>query len=344
MNTQIELFKFNPATDYLPFYKKFFIQITPNMNFLHLLEMIEGKESFGFENNESFCIKANNKFINLKTNVFDINFADVIRIEPISEYRAIKDLIIDTKDFEDKFEPFAKFDTDGELKHYYNNFILEYYASKTLQLKNDYIGEAGLMLAKKIILEMPEKSQEVLEIIANEENGIWFHTSLKDKILDASANEECFEFLFELLTGSKIESSKFTFCDINNVQDFSNFNIGFFGQGKIQNEIEKTKANFVSLELSSQDLAKHSKSQDFTLKIASEILLEALDKNCDFLVVEDHLDLEIFDKKQPKISSISGREINLPIISKQQFAMLCNGEKDAKKLGFDTHKIKINFL
>lgn len=344
MNTQIELFRFNPHTDYLPYFKKNFVQLTPKMTFLELLNDLNKIENFGYVSDVDFAIKVNDKFIKLSEEISKINFDQVITIEPISQYRAVKDLLIDTKDFEEKFQPFAKFDTDGELRKYYNSFILEYYASKTLEIKKDFIGEASLMLAKKIILSNPEHKNEILDIISDEDNGIWFHTSLKNKILDASKNEECFEVLFELISGSKIEPKKFTFCEIGNVQDFSNFNIGYFGDELTYENLKQSNANLISLKSSFDDLAKHSKSKEFTLKIASDVLLEAIDNNCDLLVVEDQNDLEIFDKNQSKISAISKREINLPVISKKQFSMLSNGEKDRKILGFDNHKTKINFI
>ena len=85
-------------------------------------------------------------------------------------------------------------------------------------------------------------------------------------------------------------------------------------------------------------------NKEFSLRIAGEILLEAKDRSADFLIVQNKEDLAIFDGMQSKIAAVVNRDINLPIITEEQFVMLLEGEKDTNKLGFNQHKVKVSFL
>ena len=78
--------------------------------------------------------------------------------------------------------------------------------------------------------------------------------------------------------------------------------------------------------------------------MAGTILLEALDNNADFLIVNTEEDLSLFDAQQKNIEKTMGREINLPVLTRGQFVKLLEGEKNKNALGFNIHKIKIPFL
>jgi heterodisulfide reductase subunit B len=76
----------------------------------------------------------------------------------------------------------------------------------------------------------------------------------------------------------------------------------------------------------------------------AEILLEAKDKNADFLIVHGLEDLYLFDRKQKDVERLIGRDISIPVLTKSQFIAILEGEKDRKSLGFHNHKIDVTFL
>lgn len=347
---EIEVFKFNSKTDYLPYYRRLKLQIDLRWSVLELLEVVSQNEEFIFAKSNAFLLKINGihlKASDLLIEVIKPN-TNIIIIEPLSTYRVHHDLLINTDDFISKFVPFKKYDTTGELKNYYISKMTEYYASNTLSINKDYIGEAALYLANKIIDEMPQYKQDMINFLKNEDNGIWFHTSLDGRITNSEENSSLFVKLFELVTNKINHTTNETQNeDIEIAQTFDNFNISFYSltnNSNISHLIELSKAKLINLESKNHDIAKHCIDTNFTHKIAGTILLEAIDKNSDFLVIEDTQDLGIFDVSQKQISCLMGRDINLPIITKQQFIKLLNGIKDKKSLGFDTHRVNISFL
>ena len=131
-------------------------------------------------------------------------------------------------------------------------------------------------------------------------------------------------------------------------QYFKGFIVGLYNsEGCIYRKlIKQSRATYIHLDSRRNDLALNSQliNKEFSLRIAGEILLEAKDKSADFLIVQNQEDLAIFDGMQSKIAAVVNRDINLPIITEEQFVMLLQGEKDIKKLGFDKHKINVSFM
>ena len=52
----------------------------------------------------------------------------------------------------------------------------------------------------------------------------------------------------------------------------------------------------------------------------------------------------LLDNKQKEIECVVGRDINLPIVTVEQFSNILSGVKDPVKLGFDKHKVAVSFL
>ena len=78
--------------------------------------------------------------------------------------------------------------------------------------------------------------------------------------------------------------------------------------------------------------------------MAGTILLDAIDNNADFLLVNSQEDISLFDAQQKNIAKVMGREIDLPVLTRGQFIKLLEGEKDKNTLGLNIHKVKIPFL
>ena len=95
----IELFRFNERTDYLPYYQKHTLEYSENDTLNDLLDKMNEIEAFGYD--ENCNLKVNDLYVNAGENVATIvaRCGNEIQINPISEFRAKKDLQIDRSDF-----------------------------------------------------------------------------------------------------------------------------------------------------------------------------------------------------------------------------------------------------
>jgi len=352
----VELFRFDSKVDYLPYYKKYTIEYKAKDTILSLLNKINSIEKFAYEPSVDFNLKINNLYLN--SNEFIENIVDRTSnefiIEPISIYRTVTDLIIDKKDFLEKILLFKNYITPMDMDEYAKNYELDYYASNTYNINRDYIGDHSLLIASDIIEQNPELTEEVLNKISSKDDGVWYHTSLENRVFNYDISKE-HRIKRLLATLPKVRHSGIStksaakIDSVETSQYFDGFNIASFdgvNKNTCESIIRESKANYVDISLKSEDLAPYSTlaSKDFSLKIAGEILLQAKDLNADFIVVRGKGDLLLFDGEQKKIEKAVGREINLPVVSQEQFKRLLEGEKDTASLGFDKHRIKVSFL
>jgi heterodisulfide reductase subunit B len=347
-NLNIELFRFDANSDYLSYYTKHKLQFKSDDTVLDLLRVLGEKEELFFE---SDCnVKINGLYLNSCVLVSDVvrKLGGDLIIEPVSIYEAKKDFIVDKSEFLNKLDILDNYLTTQQREQAINNYELHYYASNTLNIKKDYIGDHVLFAAYDLIKSNSNFKDEVLEIIAHKENGIWYHTSLKNRIFNYSfEDEKKIDELLRMVGSITLKKLQEQSVDVNEVkQKFSNFNIatydGLYGDS-LENIVTLSGANYLDITSKNDDLGFESLqiNDDFSLQLAGNVLLEAKDNGADFMLVSSNEYLNIFDKQQKKIEKLVGREINLPIVSQEQFAKLMQGQEDNT---INEHKIKISFL
>ncbi len=346
----IELFRFNKDTDYLPYYTKYNMDCQNIHSVSDLLTQMNKVQTFGCNNIDDCYVKINNLYIHSSQKLEEVldEVGEDIVIEPISTKRAMYDLNIDTSDYDEKLELLSKFMTDEDMVHYKKQYILEYYASNSLNINNDYIGDHVLLIASDIIEKSPEYKDEILSILNDKNSGMLYHTDLNNRVFQYCSTKQ--NKIYNLLGRTIEDKNKTSNAQIDVIQEFKGFNIasydGIDKNYELKKTIESSKATYVDCISKNDDMALHMLdiNESFALKIAGNILLEAKDKNADFLIVNSEKELDIFDKKQKNIEKTMGRDILLPIVTKDQFIKLLSGEKDNKKLGFDKHSTQITFL
>jgi len=353
---EIKLFRFDCNVDYLPYYKTYEIEYTQDECVYDVLNKINEIENFSYESKEKCFVNIDGYFLTASVLVSEVvvKTGTEITIEPISLYRVKNDLVIDTKDYDEKLALFSQYLSEEEREEYENKYKLEYYASHTMIINKDYIGDHSLLIADAIITKNPKLESEILKIISNKDTGILYHTNLDKRVFETRYEVE---YIYEKLLAKialyknakiiKKEKSELP-EDLEITQYFKGFSIALYNvKGCIYRKlIRESRANYIHLDSRRNDLALQSKivNDSFSFQIAGEILLEAKDKNADFLIVQDEKDVAVFDGEQKKIEKVVNREIQLPIITEAQFVKLLQGEKDPTKLGCDTHKVKISFL
>jgi len=364
----IELFRFNAQTDYLPYYQKHTLEYSDNDTINDLLNQMNDIEAFGF--NENMNLKVNDLYTNASALVKDMveRFGYELKIDSISEFRAQKDLLIDRSDFIEKMSLLdAYMDAETNIA-YRKNTELTYYASNTLNYNRDYIGDHVLVIAAELIEKKFELKNEILDILTSVENGIWFHTSIENR-LDCKIDEGKIQRLIYLakeyikprcrvqekinsffkkeVLPSFEEASTSTLTKVS--QDFSGFNIAAYHgveETALESLICDSKAVSIQIPSATEDLACDSilSDENFSFKIAGDILMQAKDNNADFILVKNERTKEFFDQNQDKMQKLTGRDLGMSIVSQDQFVQLLQGEKDAVKLGFNEHKIEVSFL
>ncbi len=341
----INLFKFDSTKDYLPYYKNYSLEYIKGDTIHNILNKINDIENFSYIKDELFFLKVNNIFIesNTKIEVFSQNSSIELLIEPLSILRTTNDLVINTKDYTAKLNLLDNFLTPDE-KHEIikeKKFMLEYYASNTLNFNRDYIGDHVLLITAQIVQDKPQSN--ILKHINDKFDGVLNHTSLKYRILNYEKSENTIQSLLKI---PQKKYQEYTFSS-QIKQYFENFNISLYcslNNTSFESVIAQSKAQYVELSSKHAQLALSTKNSAFTYLLAGNILLEAKDNNADFLIVNDDDELAIFDKKQAKISKAVGREIDFPVITTKQFIQLLKGEKNKTTLGFNKHKINIEFM
>jgi len=349
----VELFRFNHKNDYLPYYKKYKTTYDTNDTILDLLNNLYENEKFSFKKVEKFGIKINNIFVRTTDLVEDIVNAtsNEFIIEPVSSYRAIDDLTINNDDFFEKLAIFDKYLSNEQKENYAQNLQFEYYSSNTLNVNKEYIGDHSILIASDIIKTNPELKNEIIQLISDENNGIWYNTSKDNRVLNINT-----EYKNQINTLLQEVTKKQTTSQIDEeitvdtvVQKFTDFNIAVYDITDTQfleKSVLTSDAKYIHIDSKSDDLALHSQSvnKTFSYKIAGNILLEAKDNNADFIVVKSQDAFKLFDNKQKEIEKVVGREIQLPIITIQQFNHIVNGEKNLVTLGLKNHKVSVPFL
>ena len=355
MKLDISLFKFDYKSDYLPYYTKHYLDVDENNTLLFILNKINEDFPLSFENTQNSFLVVNETYMSIMTRAKELKsiFGRDIKIEPLSIRRACNDLIINEEDFDKKFEILKSFIPNEKLEEYkktYNDYKIYFYASNTLNFEREYIGDAFLLLSYDLINEFPNKEKEVLDLIKSLDFGIEYHTSLQNRVLnfDLEIEKKINELKDKVNINKEFKIQKsIDFPKVNkeiNIQyDFKDFTLAYFkGLKPCEHTVEfldKLKAKKLNLRSLEEDLSKNTFhiNSKLTYKIASKILLDAFDSGADFLVVDNEEDFEIFDTNRAELEKVSGRNITLPILHKNELINLAIGEHTLVKKSLEKH-------
>ena len=159
-------FRFDATRDYLPDYKHHTIMIDDTLKIKDVLLEIASREYlFAFQKTNT-AVQING--VSIKGTVTIAKAVELFgrdwTIEPISTFRAKKDLIIDDGDFLEKYALLEQFGDEEDFKHY-KSLIRTYYASGTLAYDQAYLGDSMFVHAHYLIEKYPEKKADILAAI-----------------------------------------------------------------------------------------------------------------------------------------------------------------------------------
>lgn len=367
MKFEISLFKFDHQSDYLPYYTKHYFTIKEEKNLLDIFNTINEDEPFSFENSEKLVVAINGVYTTADISVDEIKatFGNDIIIDPASIRRAKNDLIINDDDFKEKFNILSSFASleileqyiDKDIQAAYESYKIYFYASNTLNYEKAYIGDAILLLASDLIEKYPAKEKEILKALKKEQCGIEYHTSLVGRIFNLDdAIEKKIKLLKEKLhltqEAQNFRVNKTLLIDFGQTDSnqevkhsFKDFNLAYYEGTSpcdttttLLNSLEAKVLNLQSMKF---DLALDTfhVNPDLTYKLVSTVMLDAFDQNADLLIVDSEELFYLFDYNRKELSRVAGREVNIPIIHKNELVKLVNGSHISVQETLNKHSV-----
>ncbi len=344
---QIKAFFFNAKTDYLPYHKKFSLTVEDNTTVKELLGLItEQNWDFSFPK-QKLIMNINGFIVEAKETVGNIveKLGTELTIDPANSYRSNNGLKMNDDDFMQSFALLESYATEEDLKYYKTLYAL-HYASETEKFDHEYIGDAILLLAHKMIKDGNENKEEILTAITSAHSGL-LDCEYENNLFNAQEHTETINELKAMLNNNGDEHPSLLDMimsyfgrekvevieekpkrEIKTIENLKEKNIAYYAAGSTKNanvisqmildmgtnEIATTRSN----KLSGLTILEANKTLAY--KKAAATLLDAFDAGTEVLVVEDVATLDMFNEHYADIEKTIGREIiGLELISAEDF-------------------------
>jgi len=335
----IKAFFFNSKTDYLPYYKNFSFTLDKNTKLKEVLKLIKEKNPNFSYPEEDLIFRVNQLMVTGDEILAEIveELGNELVIDPALEYRSDNGLILNNHDFLHQYRTlFSRHITSKEDLAYYITLYPIHYASETFHYNHNYIGDAILLLAHKMIVEdKSEYKEEILNAINDQFNGIRCceyennifkgedHSTKIDELKSMLKLKEPISFMNKIATLCLRKKNH----ELDDNVDGNNVAL-YVGDKTSTQIIEKFNAsaktkniNVINFHMSTKK-AGQSIIKDYSeiayLK-AGTVLLDALDSGANILVCSKDTDLKYFQSVINQCERTLGRDIELKIISLDKF-------------------------
>jgi len=341
----IRAFFFNAKTDYLPYYKNFSMTLNADATAVEILKSIKTQNKDFAYPSEKLIFKLNDLVLDGNETIGSIvaKLGTALQVDPVLSYRSNHCLVINDEDFMKSYALLAPYATQ-EDKAYYESLYATHYASETFKFSHDYIGDAVLLLAHRMIENGSEYKASILQAVSDPYDGLaaceyennLFHaqehtveiealnsmvthpdrSSFLDKIATTLSKKALWGFEKKSLEGVQIA------CYAGNTGMLDHVNEMIIEKNAKVVHFSRAKKGCGRTLIGKQDNLAYLK--------AATTLLEALDAGAELLVVTDMDDLEMFRKHFASIQKRIGREIPLPLVSYETFLDLCENKAETE--------------
>ena len=339
LEIDIRAFFFNSETDYLPYYKNFSFTVNNDTKLVDVLKLIKEKNSDFSYPDEDLLFRVNQLIVTGEEKVSDIvkELGSELTIDPALAYRSDNGLILNNSDFLHQYRTlFSGHNTSKEDLEYYLTLYPVHYASETFNYNHEYIGDAILLLAHKMIIEDgSEYKDEILATINDEFNGIRC-CEYENNIFQGEDHGAKINELKAMLNLKERESitdkiSELTLVKKNHDLDdtLEGTNIALYlgdknsneTKEKVKKEAKANNINFIDFSMSTKKAGQSiiGSYSELAYKKAGEVLLNALDNGADTLVCSKDTDVNFFQSIISNCEREHGRDIELKIISLTTF-------------------------
>jgi len=327
MTLTIKAFFFNAQTDYLPYYKNFSLEVKEGQKIQEVLPMIHARNSNFHYPTERLYFRVNGLVLDGSQSVKEVTnrLGNQLQIDPISAYRSMHGLEINDEDFDQSFALLAPYATE-EDKGYYETLYPLHYASETFNYNNQYIGDAILVLAAKMIASGNSHKEEVLDAVASHYEGLW-ECEYENNLFHSEDHSQSIATLREMSKGAPDDyrvffARKYRSPEIENIEGR---NVAFYAgsdemsQSIVESTLEqieskgaKAIAFDMSCKLAGQTILKTNPKMAY-LKMGT-MLLDAFDHGADLLVVSSEEDTTLLQKCIGYCEKVTQRDIKLDIM------------------------------
>lgn len=336
LDITIRAFFFNAKTDYLPYYKNFSFTVEKNILLTDILAMIkEANPMFSYPDKD-LVFRVNQLIVTGVETISEVveKLGTELQIDPALEYRSIDGLVLNNHDFMHQYRRvFQRHNVSKEDLAYYISLYPLHYASETFNYNREYIGDAILLLAAKLVNDGHHNIDEILHDISDEFNGIGC-CEYENNLFNGEDYTQTIDNLKKMIRGSKRKLSlsdkikatcqKKMRKDIK-VDSLDNKNIALYiGNNKETKlshiaEIEKrikSIGNLIGFNMSTKKAGQSlmKKYPTIAYQKAGKMMLQAFDNGAEVLVFVHDSDFALFNKKIASIESAMGREIGLALL------------------------------
>jgi len=335
----VRAFFFNAKTDYLPYYKHFTITLDADAKAVEILKNIkEENENFAYPE-EKLVFKINELVVTGDETIGKIveRCGSELQIDPVLSYRSNHCLVINDDDFMQRFELLAPYASE-EDKAYYESLYALHYASESSKFNHDYIGDAILLLAHRMISNGNAHKAGILKAIGDPYNGL-NACEYENNLFYAQEHTETIEALHgmteppaknRLLEKISQKLSKDAVA-AHAIDTLDGQGVAFYAahsqtptQAEVFEAIEAAGCRVVRFgrekKLCGRSLI--GREENLAYLKAATTLLDALDSGAEVLIVADDADLEMFNRHYKAIEKRIGREIPLTLLSFDTFKQL----------------------
>jgi len=329
----IRAFFFNAQTDYLPYYKNFSFKVEADKSVLDILNMIKEKNlNFSFPENNNI-LKINELIVTADEKISNITekLGLELQIDPALTYRSNNGLVMNDSDFMQSFEILSAF-TNEEDKAYYESLYPLHYASASFEYNHEYIGDAVLVLASRLIEQQPENEYEILETINDEFNGIAY-CEYENNLFNGQDYSQTINELKSKVSTKTKASLISKLCNLaikkrvyrleNNKMNERKIAL-YVGDresseliNSVKDEVNERGAKFINFPMSTRVAGQSvvDSNPELAHQKAGKMLLDALDNGADTLLFAKDEDLAIFSSIIVKCERAVGRPIGLQLIA-----------------------------
>ena len=343
----VRAFFFNAKTDYLPYYKNFLLTVEDEATAKDVLAAIQAQnEDFNYPK-QKLITSINGLVVEAKEPVVNIveRLGNDLIINPVNSYRSNNGLKINDTDFMQSYALLEPYATESDLKYYKTLYAL-HYASETENFDREYIGDAILVLAHKMISEGNAHTDEILEAITSANSGL-LDCEYENNLFNEQNHAAAINALKEMVKSdendhpSLFDMIKNRFCKekeekvlaqtsrtMKTVDGLQDRHIAYYAglNGTNENVISQiildmgTKEVLLARKNKLSGASILSDNKDLALKKAGAILLDAYDSGAEVLVVEDEATYEMLKLHFKEIENVLGRKLRgLEILLSEDF-------------------------
>ncbi|SFV59082.1 hypothetical protein MNB_SV-12-1276 [hydrothermal vent metagenome] len=324
-------FFFNAERDYLPYYKNFSLNVDRGMKLKEILKMIREKNRDFSYPERDLIFRVNDLMVTGEEKIATIvdRLGTELTIDPALKYRSDNGLIFNNSDFMHQFKHLlGHYSTKEDLVYYLRLYPL-YYASETFKYNHEYIGDAILILAHKMITDGNVHKKEILDAINDEFDGI----SCCEYENNLFAKEDYRETIAELKRMIDVKKEK-SFVEkvltlpkkkSINIDSIAGHAVSIYAGDRVSDKlVEEAKeaiinsdAKFIEFDMSTK-LAGQTlvdSNREMAYRKAGTMMLNAVDSGANVLVCLKDEDLTIFKSILAEAERTMGRDIDIALIS-----------------------------